>query len=96
MTLIYSLLNKLGLKETEIDSMMEINKELRECDPENVYSNLVLVSKAGFPDDELGWLAYNNPKFLTYSKETLKNKIDDVCNEFDDFEEALKENPNAI
>ena len=54
MTLIYSLLNKLGLKNVEIDSMLETNKDLRTCDPENVYSNLVTVSNAGFPDDELG------------------------------------------
>ena len=96
MTLIYSLLNKLGLKEVEIDSMVSMNKELRDCDAEIVYSNLVLVSKAGFPDDELGWLAYNNPKFLTYTKEQLKDKIEEVLNENEDFEDALKENPNLL
>ena len=96
MTLIYSLLNKIGLKDVEIDSMIEINKDLRTCEAEDVYNNLVIVSKAGFPDDELSWLAYNNPNFLTLDKEELKEKIDRVLVEYKDFEDALKENPNLI
>ena len=96
MALIYSLLNKIGLKNSEIDTMININKELRTCDPENVYNNLVDVSKAGFPDDELGWLAYNNPNFLTLTREELKEKIDIVNEDFEDFENAIKENPNLL
>ena len=93
MTLIYSLLNKIGLKDIEIDSMIKINPELRTCNPELVYDNLVLVSKAGFPDDELRWLAYNNPSFLTLTEDKLKIKIEDVNDKFEDFEDAIKENP---
>ena len=96
MTQTYALLNKIGLKDVEIDSMININPDLRKCDAENIYENLVMVSKAGFPDDELSWLAYNNPKFLTLTKEELKQKIDLVNEKYEDFDDILKQNADLI
>ena len=93
---IYSLLNKIGLNNLEIDTMININKELAKIDPEQVYTNLVMVSDAGFPDDDLRWLAYNNPTFLTLTTEELQQKIEEVNKNHKDFEDALKQNPNLI
>lgn len=93
---LHSLLNKIGLKNSEIDTMININKALQDTNPEIVFRNLIAVSDAGFPDDELNWLCYNNPSFLTLETKQLKNKIQEIKSKHPDFEFCLKENPDLI
>ena len=96
MATIYTLLNKIGLSEDEVNTMININPELKKTNPELIFNNLVAVSNAGFPDDELSWLCLNNPNFLSYETRHLNNKIIAIQTKDPDFEMAIKNNPSLL
>ena len=96
MASIFGLLNKIGLNNNEVNTMININKNLKTANPEVVFRNLIAVSDAGFPDDELAWLCLNNPNFLSLETKQLKEKLVQVKSKNPDIEIALKNNPNLI
>lgn len=96
MATIYSLLNKIGLTEDEVNTVIDLNPAVKNANPETVFNNLIAVSDAGFPDDELNWLCLNNANFLSYETSFLKNKIIAIKAKNPDFEFAIKNNPEIL
>ncbi len=96
MATIHSLLSKIGLTEEEVNTIISINPEVKKTNPETIFNNLIAVSNAGFPDDELNWLCLNNPKFLSYETKFLKNKLIAIKAKNPDFEFAVKNNPEIL
>lgn len=96
MATVHSLLEKIGLTKDEVNTIIEINPEVSSTEPEVIFNNLIAVSDAGFPDDELNWLCLNNPAFLSYKTKFLKNKIIAIKSKNPDFELALKNNPEIL
>ena len=96
MATIHSLLNKIGLTEEEVNTVISLNPDVKKTNPEIIFNNLIAVSNAGFPDDELSWLCLNNPAFLSYETKFLKTKLIAIKSNNPDFELAIKNNPEIL
>lgn len=96
MNSINSLLLLIGLSENEIKTVCERNKEVSSANFDPVFKNLQTLVNAGYPEDELNFIVYNSPMFLTYPLETLEEKIINLKSINLNFAEELKANPNLL
>ena len=96
MATVHTLLEKIGLTKDEVNTIININPSVKKTEPETIFNNLIVVSDAGFPDDELNWLCLNNPAFLSYETKFLKNKIIAIKAKNPDFELAIKNKPEIL
>ena len=93
---IYNFLKMLKFSDNEIYLLLDIAPTLAEISAEEAAKNIDAVVYFGYPADDLTYLISQNPAFLCRNFNDLMEDLQKIKNEFNDIEEALKQNPNLI
>lgn len=93
---IYEFLKELKFDNGEIETLLSVAPVLEEISAEHAIQNMSLVVEAGFPADDIGFLVSQNPNFLCRNSKDLAEDLINLAKQFEDVEDALKNDPHLI
>ncbi|MBR4270754.1 MAG: hypothetical protein IKQ31_03675 [Clostridia bacterium] len=91
--IIAKMFSKLGMTKEQIDECFEYCPGLDVVDDMRVKDNLTLLTKYGFPKEDLGALIMENTNFLFSNPFDLEQKLISLG---PDVEEKIKDNPYIL
>ncbi len=84
---------KLGMSKEKIEECFEYCPGLDVVDEQRVKDNITLLTKYGFPKEDMGELIMENTNFLFSNPFDLEQKLIEFG---PDVEEKIKDNPNVL
>lgn len=91
-----NLLNNLNFSNDEIENLVSIAPVLDTISIECATTNLNLLVAYNYPADDLSYLIAMNPGFLCRDAIELRNDLEQISIDYDNVEEALKNDPFLI
>lgn len=91
-----NLLHNLNFSSGEIENLVSIAPVLDTISIENVTTNLNLLVAYNYPADDLTYLIAINPGFLCRNSNELKQDLEQLSIDYNNIEEALKNDPFLI